>query len=160
MVRSQSPPLARYHQELRRHDPNLEFPLGADEEAGDPDRAHSFYVSANELLLSRTRDRDKFRLVFEENVNYGYRRNLWAMKDTGIATSLIGLVGGLARILRDSLQGGDLTTTAFLSAGLSVCLLILWIMRVKPEWVRVAADSYARQLVSASEIIGSTQDPE
>jgi len=152
--------LARYHQKLGQHDPGLDFPRGADQEAEDLEGAKRAYVSANELLLSRTRDREKFRLVFEENVNYGYRRNLWAMKGTGIATSLFGLVGGLARILKDASQGGGINTVAALLAGLSLSLFVLWLMRIKPDWVRTAANSYARQLVSACEIIEPTQNPE
>ena len=145
--------LGRYHRKLNELDRTLSLPQNATEESANKEQALAAYESANEMLLSRTRDREQFRLVFEENVNYVYRRNLWAMKAAGVAASLTGLVAGASRIVRDATAGEGVTATAFVAAFVGICLLVLWAMRISPEWVRVTADAYARQLVSASELL-------
>jgi hypothetical protein len=143
--------VARFHRKLRELDPALDFPESAEQEAENSGRAHSVYESANELLLSRTRDREKFRLVFEENVNYGYRRNLWAMKSAGILLAVSGLAAGIGRLVLEIVRGQPVTVTAACAAGLCAAVVVLWIVRVRPEWVRVAADAYAKQLAGASQ---------
>ena len=50
------------------------------EERNSPGQADEKYRSAVVWLLARTTDRAQFPLVFEENVNYGFRRNTWAQK--------------------------------------------------------------------------------
>ena len=58
-----------------------------------------------------------------------------------------------SRILKDVTEGYSITTTALVATSVSVCLLVFWIMRISTAWVRVAADAYARQLVSATELL-------
>lgn len=143
--------VARFHRKLRELDPALDLPESADEEAEDPGRAYATYESANELLMSRTRDREKFRLVFEENVNYGYRRNLWAMKPAGLLLGVLGFIAGVARLALELIREQPVTVSAACAAGLGAALVVLWIVQIRPEWVRVAADAYARQLIGASQ---------
>jgi len=54
-------------------------PTAAQEEA-DPAAADSFYSRAGTWLRENTRDQKKFDILFNENVSYGYRRNLFALK--------------------------------------------------------------------------------
>jgi hypothetical protein len=54
-------------------------PSAADE-ARDPAAADGFYVRAASWLRSKTRDRKRFNILFEENVTYGFRRNLFGLK--------------------------------------------------------------------------------
>ncbi|MBX3322585.1 MAG: hypothetical protein KF757_06305 [Phycisphaeraceae bacterium] len=138
---------------LREFDPALGFPETAEQEAENPGRAHAVYESANELLLSRTRDREQFNLVFEENVNYGYRRNLWAMKPSGILLAAFGFAGGLSRLTLEIIRDEPVTMTAAYAVVLGSALTVFWIVRIHTDWVRVAADAYARQLAAASQSI-------
>jgi len=55
--------LKRYHDKLRLLQPDLNIPSHEDE----------------------TRDRSRFPLLYKENVNYGFRRNLWGLKPFGLA---------------------------------------------------------------------------
>lgn len=146
--------LARYHARLRRLDPNLSFPLCAQDEAEAPEKFQAVYKSANDILLGRTRDPQKFRLVFEENVNYGYRRNLWAMKATGIAMAVLGLAAGASRLITDAKEDGPLCITAIAAIAVSLMMFVIWLMRVRPSWVRLAADAFATQLVGGTELLG------
>ncbi|RWO89568.1 hypothetical protein [Mesorhizobium sp.] len=54
-------------------------PSQVDEEF-NPAAADAFYVRCGNWLRPRTRDKAKFRLLFEENVTYGFRRNLYGLK--------------------------------------------------------------------------------
>lgn len=146
--------LARYHAKLRCLDPNLKFPLCPQEEADAPEKFQAVYKSANDILLGRTRDQQKFRLVFEENVNYGFRRNLWGMKATGIAMAVLGLAAGAWRLLADANVDGPLRITAIAAIAVSLLMFVVWLMRVRPSWVRLAADAFARQLVGGTELLG------
>ncbi len=145
--------LSRCHRKLATIDPELRFPEDADQEEENLAEAARVYESANDLLLGRTRDREKYHLVFEENVNYGYRRNLWGMKPAGVAAALLGLGAGVGRLIASASTAGDIAVTPIVSGIAGVTLVVLWLFHVRPSWVKVAADAYARQLVMASEVL-------
>src|SRR5947209_1869582 len=52
--------------------------LAADDEVADPIRADRIIEVCVARLRELARDASKFPLVFQENVSYGFRRNLWA----------------------------------------------------------------------------------
>ena len=143
--------LARCHAKLEQLDPKLSLPKSVEEEIEDPVATEAAYESANDLLLARTRDREKFPLLFEENINYGYRRNLWGMRSAGAITSLIGLASGAARFTLALQQTGRWNIEAGLGVLVCSSLLVLWVLRITPNWVKVAADAYSRQLIQACE---------
>jgi hypothetical protein len=63
-----------------------QVPSAADEER-DPAAADAFYARAAGWLRSKTRDRKRFNILFEENVTYGFRRNLLGMKWAALAAN-------------------------------------------------------------------------
>lgn len=65
---------ARYHAYLERCVDGWKAPSSEDE-SGDPDAARMAYESAVRWLREETRDGPGSRLVFKENVSYGFRRN-------------------------------------------------------------------------------------
>src|SRR5947208_9959356 len=80
----------------------------SEEEAADPEGADQRYEACVRFLRNATRDRSTFPLVFAENVNYGFRRNLWGMRSAGIACSAVSALGAayltaLALVAQDSL---------------------------------------------------------
>lgn len=120
-----------------------------DEEAADPAGADARYESANRWLLEYSRDRQRYPLVFKENVEYGFRRNLLGLKSIGLATALLSsLVNALA--LLERLGGSPLAGAASLIV--SLLLAAGWLLVVNPGWVRDAADGYARALLAACEV--------
>ncbi len=83
--------LARYHTKLQTL---LEVTLPtAQSEQQTPSAADEVYDSCARFLRKITRERKQFPLVFAENVNYGFRRNLWAMKSLGISSAVLGIAG-------------------------------------------------------------------
>lgn len=143
--------LRRIHRSIHEIDDELTFPESAEEEAAHRDSAFTNYESASELLLSRTRDREGFRLVFSENVHYGYRRNLWAMKGVGVLLSALGVGACIVRLAQITITGSPFVWTPLVGAVIGLVLGSLWILRVRQGWVRIAADAFARQLCLAAQ---------
>jgi hypothetical protein len=52
----------------------------AEAEAADPAGADAYYARCGDWLREHTRDRKRFKLIFEELVTYGFRRNLLGLK--------------------------------------------------------------------------------
>ena len=77
---------ARYHAFLSEQI-NTRFPSKMDEEA-DPDAADATYQSAAKWLLDQTRDREKFALLFQENIAFGFRRNCLGIKPFAVVGNL------------------------------------------------------------------------
>jgi hypothetical protein len=140
--------LKRYHAKLRATIPDLKIPEQKDE-MQNPTDALKIYESCALFLRERTRDRKNFPLVFSENVNYGFRRNLWAWKPFGISFALIGLTSCvLFLVFRWHGVRFELLFAAGTGA-LSAALLLLWVFVFKPSWVCIAAEAYADRLIGS-----------
>lgn len=54
---------------------------GKVKERNNPEGADEEYISAIEKVIPKARDeKDKYPLVHQENISYGFRRNLLALK--------------------------------------------------------------------------------
>ena len=148
---------ARYHQKA-------EIVLGfslpdVTSEENDPNAADAVYEAYSNLLLERTRDRKKFPLIFQELVNYGFRRNLWGMRPIGLtlsATCVVLEIGGVAYSALSHQMPSALALTSVL---LSIFLLACWIFLINPEWVRLVANAYAERLLASSEMLQTATPP-
>ncbi len=123
------------------------------EEAADPVAADSLYEAYSNVLLERTRDTKFFRLLFEELMSYGFRRNLFAMKPLGIWLCFACTLLQAALLVRAVLIAGHIDTANAVLAGLDLFLLLCWWFLITPDWVRRAAEAYAERLLAASENI-------
>lgn len=153
---------------LLRRRPKLEQLLGhalptERQEVEDPAKADRQYESAIAYVIESTRDAQRFPLVLEENINYGFRRNLWGLKPFGFA------VAGVAVVAVWALLGLDLATgpaeisiyqrllsspdailvLRILGALINTAAFALWLVVVNPGWVRTAAEAYADRLLGA-----------
>jgi hypothetical protein len=140
--------LNRYHDKLKTLVPELTLP-GPQEERQNPSEANRVYESSIRYLREKTRDQAKFPLVFAENVNYGFRRNLWAMKPIGLPAAILGIIGCVSFATRNwSAQSASLFFS-LVGLAINVIFLLLWIFLFKPNWVRVAAEAYAERLLGS-----------
>jgi hypothetical protein len=156
-VRLPAPLKARYKLTLNRHVPDLVFP-SAEEEIRDPPAADAVYESAGAWLLTQTRDHDRFRLLFEENVNYGFRRNLRAMKAFALVIGIGSLALSLAVAAAGYERAGELPSVeASVAAGLVMLYVMIMAVRVNNAWVRLAAEALGRQLLAASDALPAKQ---
>ena len=82
-TRLNAPTKNRYRAFLQVAVPTLAL-ASPEEERTNPEAADDGYENANSWLLAQTMDRERFRLQFAENINYGFRRNVWALRPMGV----------------------------------------------------------------------------
>jgi len=138
--------LGRYHTKLKTLLPDLQIPDLADERT-NPSRASEVYGSCTSFLREKTRDQKAFPLVLAENINYGFRRNLYGWKPIGLIAVSSGTVS-CALFVTTHLRA-ESSVLLFGIAGLVVSVTqgLLWLFVIKPNWVRLAADAYAERLI-------------
>jgi hypothetical protein len=141
---------ARYHSVLARA-LNLEGLPSAEEQRSDPAKADEVYRAAVDYMIHRTRDTKLFQLLYKENVNYGFHRNLWALRPFGIAFALIGTALCSARVWLEWDGVHQIDVFAVVAGLACVAMLLLWSFFITTEWVRVPAFAYARALLAATE---------
>jgi hypothetical protein len=144
---------SRYHKTLAVLVVEAKAPT-EEEERTDPAAADEVYSAWSNFLRVNTRDTKKFALLFKENVNYGYRRNVWGLRLLGITASALCLAvcGACIYYWHGSPQALDVTVIA--AAVFSASLLLLWLFRFTADWVKVPADAYAERLVECIEALG------
>ena len=137
----------------------IPFP-GAATEAANPAAADQAYAAGTRWLLEHTRDHGRFRLLFEENMSYGYRRNALGLKPIAITICLLCIIwvflsqNCIGRRGLDRTALSQLPPGAWLSLGLSILLLAIWIFFFTKHTVKTAAFAYADQLLRACEVLG------
>lgn len=125
---------------------DIRLPSPAEEQA-NPAAADDQYITATKALIAQVRHhQDWFPLVQEENIQYGFRRNLYAMKP--IAVSL--LVGN---ILFDLwwLDHAGLSAAGLITACVHCVLVLAWLLVVRPAWVWQQGLTYADRLFESLE---------
>lgn len=151
----EGPTKRRYHEFLSRT-VSLQFPSET-EEVSNPVAADEIYQSAVRWLLNHTRDKTKHKMIFDENVAYGFRRNAYGLKTIGIgiclATSIWVLISGGIIVVEES--GGifvnlaHASTAASISLVVSATMLLIWVSYFTEKSVRNAAFTYAETLLRA-----------
>lgn len=132
------------HRALR--DLGLSVPTPEEEER-NPRAADEKYEACTRALIVRTRDQRRFALLFQENINYGFWRNLWAMKPFGIAVSLVSIAPCVVRAWPKGAT--PYAEAALVGGALDVALLLVWSFLVSPDAVRIPAKAYAERLLEA-----------
>jgi len=142
-----------YHRQLRQLFPALELPT-AEEEIQDPGQADLIYDTAVRRLREKTRDRSRFPLVFEENCNYGFRRNLWGMRPIGLGLALCAtsLTGGYLAV-ETLAHSQRIAVAEWASLAVAGLWSLLWWRLVTSEWVESVARTYAERLLGAMECL-------
>ena len=138
----------RYHTRLVELVPNTSSPDPSIEE-NSPDQADICYAAWSTHLRNRTRDQKRFPLVFDELVSYGYRRNLLGLRPYGLASNILGCLICGVFVGASTYKEHGVQDTLWLALGAEILLLMFWLIRVSPVWVRLTADSYAARLVEA-----------
>ena len=145
------PTLIRYHEKLSRLVP-IKLPA-LEEEIKDPQAAEAIYESCGDFLRARTRDKEKFQLLFEENVNYGFRRNLWGMKVLALILNALSVGIALTQVHPDWLKPAHVRPVVWVALLLDVSFLLVWLFVINPAWVKSAAEAYAKQLLAAIDVL-------
>jgi hypothetical protein len=139
--------LVRCHNKLRELDPNLKIPPSPEEEQSNPTLAMAVYQSCNELLLERTRDKSKLGLLFEENIRYGARRNIYGIRWLGFASAIIGFAMSLGAAIARNCRTGEPDAVSVAGSVAWGLLVIFWLLVVRSRWVRRQANEYGVRLI-------------
>ena len=128
----------------------LEVPDREAEQA-DPAASDAAYEVIVGSLRALTRDRSRFWLVHAENTEYGFRRNLRALKRPGVVVSVATLVVTVVAGVPLGVLVLHAAAFALLApAAASLLALSLW-RNINDAWVRVPAEAYADALMNAVE---------
>jgi hypothetical protein len=139
---------ARYHTRLVELVPDTIAPT-PDSEREDPVTADTCYTAWSTHLRNSTRDQKRFHLLFDELVSYGYRRNLLGLRPYGLFSSILACLGCSAFVGFALYLHREIRDALWLALCVNILLLIFWVYRVTPDWVRLTAENYAARLVEA-----------
>jgi hypothetical protein len=141
----------RRHEQLGQLLPDLELPDEAAELAA-PEAADRIYEVATRALIERTRDRKRYDRVFDELCQYGFRRNLWGCRWTGLWVSGIGVGLGVLLALANLTHAFHVSPVGlgFVTV-VDALILLTFIFIIDSSWVRDAAEAYARALLASLE---------
>ena len=135
----------RFHTKLEQVIPDMKIPT-PEEELEDLYAADCIYDSCTKYLISKTRDTNKYHLLFKENINYGFRRNLWGMKAWAL-TIIVGCLIIHALIATEKFTTFETpNTTDWLLLATLVIISMFWLFTVNKEWIKVTAFAYAERL--------------
>ncbi len=127
----------------------------ADQERADPAGADHAYQAAIAVLIARTRGRRReYPLIFAENCNYGFRRNMLGLRPWGKLLAAAAGILALAAIAA-RLTGLVNVPLALASVALvvSAAATVIWWRVVTPDWVQPVAWAYAERLLEAAETL-------
>lgn len=124
----------------------------AQAEARDPNGTDGFYGRCGAWLRERTRDKTKFKILFEENVTYGFRRNLHGLRISGLVLNLIVVAACLYLLSPYGIWANDpMREKIFAVIAISLLHAGYFLFFVSRRSVEEASDQYARQLVLSCE---------
>jgi membrane protein YqaA with SNARE-associated domain len=115
--------------------------------------ADAFYEQAGTWLRENTRDTKKFSILFNENISYGYRRNLLGLKwvALGLNLAVVAICAGLLRY-NAPINIADAFTGRVLVVLVVAAIHAVYIVAVvNQHGVIAAAGTYARQLILSTE---------
>ena len=136
----------RIHDKLRSFGLYVPF---QEEQNQNPQAADDFYESCVDELRRQTRDTDRFHLVFKGVKEYGFRRNIFALKPYGLP--LVVVVFCVCLVMGfDDWSTEELSSLVLVPALINLGLIIVWLMWFTEKGVRLTADRYARFLLEAA----------
>lgn len=140
--------LDRYRKVLEEKVSGLHFP-DVEKEASNPEKIASICESAVKWLREATRDTKKFALVFAENTNYGFRRNLLGVKPLALALCILTLAATVLHAWL-STAGNMLAVTpqSWGSAVVASVGIVVWGTVINADFVKTTAFAYATALLA------------
>jgi len=129
-------------------------------EQADQAIADSFYEQCSTWLRQNTRDTKKFHLLFNENLTYGFRRNLFGVKWLALGLNLVVVIICLVLLYRYNWEWeidlGKRTALVLVIAAIHVTYILI---AVRKASVFDASKAYARELILSCEVFLSERTP-
>jgi len=115
--------------------------------------ADAYYSMAGNWLREHTRDKSRFRILFEENVTYGFRRNLYGIKWPALGLNLVVVALCVAYFWANSYAPALVPHVAMVLV-FAIIHAVLFVFVVNRQSVVNASDDYGRQLFLCLETLG------
>lgn len=145
--------LAERHRRLAKLLPKLKIPT-ADAEKKDPKAALDIYTACVDKIRGMARaDKVKFPDVHRENIHYGFRRNLWAVKPFGLSITAVAATVVCADMAGSLMSHEPLHLAQPVIVVINVLLLVAWIFVVTRTWVKRAAMLYTDRLLETLDVL-------
>ena len=116
-------------------------------EESDPKSADDERLTAVKWLLDYTRPKASETLLLDENIAYGFSRNLFGLKPFGLVTSGLACVGS-AWFLLDTPTDSTTFLVGCVLCGASLIAFGLWLFVVTESSVERASQLYAEKILS------------
>lgn len=148
--------VTRWHRLLGELCPDEHVPTEA-EEMDDLASADAAYGTLVGVLIAKTRDRKQFGHIFDENCQYGFRRNLYGCRTIGLFLAAGSFVVVAAFLIARIVGLYHASVIGVAAVGVLDAMLwtsLKWI--VTPGWVRESANAYASRLIEAVEVLKAT----
>jgi hypothetical protein len=117
----------------------------------DSNKSDEVYTAWVNYLRGQTRDNTNYKLLFKENINYGFRRNLWGLKPIGIFLTLLSVIVICAHAIITCQIYEIPNYPLWFSLGLLFVILCFFIFTVTKNWIKTVAFAYAKMLIEAIE---------
>jgi hypothetical protein len=140
----------------------VSLPSG-EQEALDPPGSDGICDAAVAKLRGLTRDKQQFPLVFEENRNFGYERNLLAVRWVGFAVAIVCLIGTvvLAVIGSGWAIASVSRTSLWVLSGIDLLIAVFWCVFPSKSRVLLVARRYTDALMEGNlRLAAATQNKE
>jgi hypothetical protein len=139
----------------------------AREEQEQPVAADEVYRAAALWLIKRTRDTQRFPLLFKENIHFGFQRNALGLRWFGAVTAL-------ASTLWILLDGGvlswhapyyvadhwhSLTEPMAVSLMFSLLMVVLWLFGITAAAAKRTGFAYAERLIECADALTADSPP-
>ncbi|MDQ8195116.1 hypothetical protein QEH59_11815 [Coraliomargarita sp. SDUM461004] len=130
-----------------------EDPPSEEDEVNDLAACDAFYNRCVNWLRENTSDKERFSLLLEENINYGFRRNLLGLKGSALIVSLTVVLIAIGSLLFGMPidASSSMSTQLALLVGFAGIHSAYFMMYVTDDAVSEAAELYARQLILSCE---------
>jgi hypothetical protein len=143
----------KYHKKLANLVQNTKL-FTLDEEIANKDEADNTYIAWSNYIRTHTRDTNKFKLLYYENINYGFRRNLVGSRKFGLIISIISIVTlYLQKFYTLNLSNIEYITILYMV--IECTILLLWLFYFTDNWVRIPAEAYALRLAESIDLLCS-----
>ncbi len=141
----------RYHQYLQENVPDINMP-SEEQERLDPVKADEVYESAIDWLKEKARDKEKYYLVFNDNIQYGFSRNLWALKPIGLIVYILALIINCIAIYSKYISQSKMISAEYaIITGFLFVSIAVGIFAVTTDYVYKAGEKYAKSLLATCE---------
>lgn len=127
-----------------------------DEEQTNADSSQDDRLTAVSWLLEYTRPTAKETLLHDENIAYGFRRNLLGLKPIGAIISILLVAINPLLFFFGGISSDRIGIAIALEMGLIVCCL-LWLFVITERFVIDASLAYAQRLLAHCQTTAATQ---